>query len=322
MAETDQAARQQLLLNKWALGLDGVLHVYELTKSIYTTTYKQVSGGSSYASARWACSTAKSTGSHGQARTISFPLVPLGEVNYGGGYGSCDWASFTVVAEFLFNFVYSAASAGVNISGNKAFFFVGDSNLGGTMNLSSHGCGFELQATGESSYDIYPIWRNTPNQDRNITAVTATAPIVVTSAGHRLEDGDRVAVNLVGGVLEANGTWIVRNPNAGAGTFELEGSSGSGTYTANTGGWHEIGPAPLASVDDARKLMRVVMVCSGGVASFYINGVLAGTGEAPSSSKQSGAGFGVWNHASPATGAVNLYCHKISVGGFIPSPAP
>lgn len=68
-----------------------------------------------------------------------------------------------------------------------------------------------------------------------ITAATNASPIVVTSAGHGLANGDQIYVNAVEGNRAANGLFEVANVTAD--TFELVGSTGSGSYL--TGGkWY------------------------------------------------------------------------------------
>lgn len=63
-----------------------------------------------------------------------------------------------------------------------------------------------------------------------ITGATNATPIVITQSAHGYANGDVVAVSGVGGNVAANGIWVVAN--ATAGTYELLGSSGSGTYTS------------------------------------------------------------------------------------------
>lgn len=70
-----------------------------------------------------------------------------------------------------------------------------------------------------------------------ITNATNATPIVITSNGHGLSNNDRVAIAGVGGNTAANGIWSVAN--VAANTFELEGSTGSGAYTAG-GTWYKL----------------------------------------------------------------------------------
>ncbi|TXT38965.1 MAG: Cadherin domain-containing protein, partial [Planctomycetota bacterium] len=67
-----------------------------------------------------------------------------------------------------------------------------------------------------------------------ITDATNAGPIVVTSAGHGLADGDRITIYGVQGNTNANGVFTVQN--ATANTFELTGSFGSGIYSSG-GRW-------------------------------------------------------------------------------------
>jgi hypothetical protein len=78
-----------------------------------------------------------------------------------------------------------------------------------------------------------------------ISGATNTAPIVITSPGHNLVNGETVSVSDVGGNTAANGTFTVANSNPGANTFELSGSAGNGNYTS--GGKWDRPPLPYIS---------------------------------------------------------------------------
>lgn len=52
----------------------------------------------------------------------------------------------------------------------------------------------------------------------------------LTTATHKLKDGDRVMVSNVGGTVEANGSWFITK-NSGS-TFDLNGSAFSNAYTS------------------------------------------------------------------------------------------
>jgi len=76
----------------------------------------------------------------------------------------------------------------------------------------------------------------------SITNVTATTPIKITSANHGLTTGNIINIQDVAGSIastvnsnSAKTTWTVTVIDAN--TFSLNGSVGSGTYTANTGSW-------------------------------------------------------------------------------------
>lgn len=66
-----------------------------------------------------------------------------------------------------------------------------------------------------------------------ITAATAASPIQITCAGHGLVTGDWGQVNGVQGLTGANGQWQVTRVDAN--NVTLNGSTGTGAYTANTG---------------------------------------------------------------------------------------
>lgn len=70
-------------------------------------------------------------------------------------------------------------------------------------------------------------------QDLSVSAASNAVPIVITTQlPHGLANGARVRIDGVGGNTAANGPWVVTV--TGTTTFELNGSTGNGTYT--TGG--------------------------------------------------------------------------------------
>ena len=86
---------------------------------------------------------------------------------------------------------------------------------------------------------------------RLVSGATAASPIVITtSKDHPYETGDLVTVNNVAGISAANGTFYVTKLTAT--TFELDGTSGSGSYSSSTQGYvssevSEIPPAASAA---------------------------------------------------------------------------
>jgi hypothetical protein len=76
-----------------------------------------------------------------------------------------------------------------------------------------------------------------------ITGATNAAPIVITSANHKLTTGTRVTISGVGGNTAANGSWTITSIDAN--TFSLTGSSGNGNYTSG-GTWRVTGLYALA----------------------------------------------------------------------------
>lgn len=66
-----------------------------------------------------------------------------------------------------------------------------------------------------------------------ITDATNASPIVITSAGHGLQTGDRVYITGVGGNTAANGFWNVTLDGGDPDNkFALDGSTGNGAYTS------------------------------------------------------------------------------------------
>lgn len=68
----------------------------------------------------------------------------------------------------------------------------------------------------------------------SITGATNATPIVITSNGHGLSNGDVVYITGVGGNTAANGVWTISG--VAANTFNLNSSAGSGAYTSG-GTW-------------------------------------------------------------------------------------
>jgi hypothetical protein len=72
-----------------------------------------------------------------------------------------------------------------------------------------------------------------------VSAATNASPITVTSAAvHGLTSGERVVISGGTGNTAVNGTWTVTVVSAT--TFSLNGSTGNGTYTVNSGNWKVI----------------------------------------------------------------------------------
>jgi len=92
-----------------------------------------------------------------------------------------------------------------------------------------------------------------PPPPQPITGVSGTSPICITSSTTP-PAGTSVVVSGVQGITGANGTWVVPSTsNCPAGTFALtyqngSNSTGSGTYTANTGAWNIV-PHPIFRSD-------------------------------------------------------------------------
>lgn len=72
--------------------------------------------------------------------------------------------------------------------------------------------------------------RGTVPTRKTVTGATNASPIVLTAASHGYSTGDRVAVWEVLGNRAANGLWTITVLDVN--TFELNGSTGAGTYTS------------------------------------------------------------------------------------------
>lgn len=83
---------------------------------------------------------------------------------------------------------------------------------------------------------VFTLVERKEDTEHLITAMTNASPIVVTSAGHGLSNGDQVLVRFAEGNTAANrGVWTVANKTTD--TFELAGSTGNGVWTANGEWW-------------------------------------------------------------------------------------
>lgn len=72
----------------------------------------------------------------------------------------------------------------------------------------------------------------------NITGATNANPIVITSAGHKLQTGMRVTITGVGGNTAANTTANITVVDSNS--FSLDSVAGNGAYTSG-GTWHVSG---------------------------------------------------------------------------------
>lgn len=104
----------------------------------------------------------------------------------------------------------------------------------------------------------------------SITNATAASPIVITSSGHGLSNGDFVGIKSIGGVTEANDEiWQVANVTAS--TFELLGSSGTGSYTSG-GTWYKMNGITSGNTTT----QDTIRVRSGALTKRYLGSGLTG----------------------------------------------
>ena len=84
-----------------------------------------------------------------------------------------------------------------------------------------------------SRFDIDGIYRDHFTlADHAISAASNTSPIVISCANHGFKTGMKVRVTGVQGNEAANGTWTISVPANATDSFSLDGSAGSGAYTA------------------------------------------------------------------------------------------
>jgi hypothetical protein len=79
----------------------------------------------------------------------------------------------------------------------------------------------------------------------NIMGASNTTPIMISSPGHGLRNGEKITLSEVGGNTNANGDWKITNVTKD--TFELVGSQGNANWTS--GGKWTTGPMPYITLD-------------------------------------------------------------------------
>jgi len=126
-----------------------------------------------------------------------------------------------------------------------------------------------------------------------ITNATNATPIVITSNGHGLANGNQVGIAGIVGNTAPNGKiWFVRN--VAANTFELENSAGNGAYVSG-GNWYKMNGLTRAT------------------ALAYQNGFLSKSGDATRLYLGSGCTIGTSGQCDDAVGRrfLDNYYHRI-----------
>ena len=101
--------------------------------------------------------------------------------------------------------------------------------------------------TGSTSGATATVQSISNTNSANLSAATAANPVVCTSNGHGIKEGQQVKFESVGGMTELNGnTYTVRNPDTNTfelydytGTTSLDGT-GFGAFTSGGGGTHGV----------------------------------------------------------------------------------
>lgn len=88
-----------------------------------------------------------------------------------------------------------------------------------------------------------------------ITDATNDDPIVITSAGHGLSNGDTVKIEGVRSNYSANGTWVIANKTTD--TFELVDSLGNGDYSGGGTAYVGTNQIDYSSIPDASSITNV-----------------------------------------------------------------
>jgi hypothetical protein len=87
------------------------------------------------------------------------------------------------------------------------------------------------------AYELNNEVVTTPTKSGTITLATNANPIQITSAAHGLLTGNLIAVYGVGGLVAANGMWVITKIDANNFTLNNSFGIGSGTYTTGSGQW-------------------------------------------------------------------------------------
>ena len=313
-ATNEQAARNALLLDRWWMGLDGFVPSVRFCPGAYTSSMIATGGNTGWDATKWFANISATNGSRAVCSTSYFSLVPLGTESVDAGYGSIDWASYTIVAEWIFNFVYCVGASGWNNTNCQAIFCIGPTGGAGPGILGTMGCGFELFPGGTTtSFNVHPVWVTTTNPAVGSAVQSATneTPIKIQTNAHGLVTGDTIRLDGCVGNTAANGLWTVTRVDSNY--FTLDGSVGNGTWTSG-GYWMQRSANSIGTLE-MKQVHRMVMVCTAGTVSYYLDGTLLGTGESPTIKMTSGAFAGVHNRGG--TGALQLYVHRGNVAGFV-----
>jgi Bacterial Ig domain len=94
---------------------------------------------------------------------------------------------------------------------------------------------------------------------RVIAAATNASPIVITTNNHGLATGQQVLISSARGNTAANGIWTVTVVDANR--FSLNGSTGNGTYVANSGVWTRA--FPITDATDASPIVITTAAAHG-----------------------------------------------------------
>lgn len=116
-------------------------------------------------------------------------------------------------------------------------------------------------STGNAPYTAGGTATRMPRGDLAISGATNASPIVITTAWHPFQTGDRVSISNVGGNTAANGHFTVTRVSDTQ--FSLNGSSGNGAYTS---GGTVIGPGigrGLQAPGGEFQLRRIGLVANG-----------------------------------------------------------
>lgn len=143
---------------------------------------------------------------------------------------------------------------------------------------------FLYDNAGTVAIDTLVQWRN---PFFAITGASNATPIVITSAGHGLSNGDQVDIAYLATNTAGNGTWTVANKTTD--TFELSGSVGNGATGIGIGGARS---TPLVLQDG-------VYVKSGATTRLYVGSIYT---TSTTTTESSNAKRYVWNYFNRVNG--------------------
>jgi hypothetical protein len=172
-----------------------------------------------------------------RSRTYLSPSTPGGYVSPASGVTSV-W--YDVISTDLY--YVTDANGFIPLFNGAEWIDFPFNNLHCALNASqqlageAHDVFITLTSGGTPIMVVGPAWRQ-PGYDfaggAGFTGVTNASPIVVTAAGHNLQNGDFVYLTGIQGNTAANGGWSVTGVSGS--NFSLYGSIGNGTYEAGSG---------------------------------------------------------------------------------------
>jgi hypothetical protein len=130
--------------------------------------------------------------------------------------------------------------------GGRALWRVNDVNTSFSNSYNETATSFVNQQQNTTARQADTVRGVKAPAPKPITGATNANPISITCVGHGFVTGDLVVISGVLGNLNANGEYGITV--TGVNTFTLNGRTGSGTYTANTGTVYALRKSPNGTV--------------------------------------------------------------------------